>query len=150
MKTQPLAPPDPRQDAFCRTIGQVRRVGWQVGALAGQPDAQSAVELHDHGIRELEGVHHRPEVVIPVGSSIQHAEDEVDFPRRRHFDTAASHPLPPPERRPPRRRERDRKSTRLNSSHGYISYAVFCLKKKKQILTDDNQALTLLHTVLAT
>src|SRR2546422_3479455 len=27
-------------------------------------------------------------------------------------------------------RRRDRKSTRLNSSHGYISYAVFCLKKK--------------------
>src|SRR2546429_7092337 len=27
--------------------------------------------------------------------------------------------------------KRDRKSTRLNSSHGYISYAVFCLKKKK-------------------
>src|SRR2546429_5353720 len=27
----------------------------------------------------------------------------------------------------------DRKSTRLNSSHGYISYAVFCLKKKKQL-----------------
>src|SRR3989449_2685265 len=30
------------------------------------------------------------------------------------------------------RHSRDRKSTRLNSSHGYISYAVFCLKKKKQ------------------
>src|SRR2546422_7726184 len=30
------------------------------------------------------------------------------------------------------RPERDRKSTRLNSSHGYISYAVFCLKKKKK------------------
>src|SRR2546422_6143943 len=28
----------------------------------------------------------------------------------------------------------DRKSTRLNSSHGYISYAVFCLKKKKSIM----------------
>src|SRR3989449_7889676 len=28
----------------------------------------------------------------------------------------------------------DRKSTRLNSSHGYISYAVFCLKKKNQAL----------------
>src|SRR5687768_18018947 len=27
----------------------------------------------------------------------------------------------------------DRKSTRLNSSHGYISYAVFCLKKKKKL-----------------
>src|SRR2546429_3824074 len=30
------------------------------------------------------------------------------------------------------RYSRDRKSTRLNSSHGYISYAVFCLKKKKK------------------
>src|SRR2546429_4679774 len=30
----------------------------------------------------------------------------------------------------------DRKSTRLNSSHGYISYAVFCLKKKKTNTTD--------------
>src|SRR2546429_5117281 len=29
----------------------------------------------------------------------------------------------------------DRKSTRLNSSHGYISYAVFCLKKKKSAVT---------------
>src|SRR2546422_6578318 len=28
----------------------------------------------------------------------------------------------------------DRKSTRLNSSHGYISYAVFCLKKKKEVV----------------
>src|SRR2546422_6300934 len=31
----------------------------------------------------------------------------------------------------------DRKSTRLNSSHGYISYAVFCLKKKKRRLNAD-------------
>src|SRR2546422_2241996 len=31
---------------------------------------------------------------------------------------------------------RDRKSTRLNSSHGYISYAVFCLKKKKKKIND--------------
>src|SRR2546429_4074390 len=30
---------------------------------------------------------------------------------------------------------KDRKSTRLNSSHGYISYAVFCLKKKKTTQT---------------
>src|SRR2546422_3000333 len=45
-------------------------------------------------------------------------------------------------RRPPPERStgtapaalRDRKSTRLNSSHGYISYAVFCLKKKKNIV----------------
>src|SRR3989449_1964380 len=34
------------------------------------------------------------------------------------------------------KKKTDRKSTRLNSSHGYISYAVFCLKKKKN---EDNQ-----------
>src|SRR3712207_8635584 len=34
-----------------------------------------------------------------------------------------------------RERLRDRKSTRLNSSHANISYAVFCLKKKKQTLS---------------
>src|SRR2546429_4711991 len=38
-------------------------------------------------------------------------------------------------------RDRDRKSTRLNSSHGYISYAVFCLKKKKT---------SKLHAILST
>src|SRR2546422_8298601 len=32
----------------------------------------------------------------------------------------------------------DRKSTRLNSSHGYISYAVFCLKKKKRIVLQND------------
>src|SRR5687768_17792720 len=32
--------------------------------------------------------------------------------------------------------DQDRKSTRLNSSHGYISYAVFCLKKKKNKRTN--------------
>src|SRR5437762_7959433 len=36
-----------------------------------------------------------------------------------------------PDRRWPEKADRDRKSTRLNSSHRCISYAVFCLKKKK-------------------
>src|SRR6266542_6297659 len=35
---------------------------------------------------------------------------------------------------PPCPRSPDRKSTRLNSSHGSISYAVFCLKKKKNVI----------------
>src|SRR2546430_5276588 len=43
-------------------------------------------------------------------------------------------------RRQMRARERDRKSTRLNSSHSQISYAVFCLKKKKI-----NRAATISH-----
>src|SRR2546422_8354514 len=36
----------------------------------------------------------------------------------------------------------DRKSTRLNSSHGYISYAVFCLKKKKNLISYVNSCNT--------
>src|SRR5688572_32655936 len=80
------------------------------------------------------------------------------FPTRRSSDLAALHPRGPLRhlqgvhegRRPagppagdparavhlqeglaPARADRDRKSTRLNSSHSQISYAVFCLKKKK-------------------
>src|SRR5689334_24464750 len=40
--------------------------------------------------------------------------------------------LSPEERVPAKHPLRDRKSTRLNSSHSSISYAVFCLKKKKK------------------
>src|SRR2546422_5080613 len=47
---------------------------------------------------------------------------------------------------PPGRR-RDRKSTRLNSSHGYISYAVFCLKKKK--VTIDQTIKTTTKSIVA-
>src|SRR6266536_6081425 len=48
--------------------------------------------------------------------------------------TRRSVPSPPPRGWPPCgwRSETDRKSTRLNSSHEWISYAVFCLKKKKK------------------
>src|SRR2546429_1142853 len=49
---------------------------------------------------------------------------------RRFTKSRKSNPM---SRMPTRR---DRKSTRLNSSHGYISYAVFCLKKKKNTQTD--------------
>src|SRR2546429_1795345 len=44
----------------------------------------------------------------------------------------------------------DRKSTRLNSSHGYISYAVFCLKKKKNNTTPSLCGLILLGWLLTT
>src|SRR2546422_6943201 len=43
----------------------------------------------------------------------------------QHHSAVVEHVIPWP-------RFGDRKSTRLNSSHGYISYAVFCLKKKKK------------------
>src|SRR4051794_41351575 len=61
------------------------------------------------------------------------------FPTRRSSDLRAHPDLAhevdrgqhPDERVAERRRALDRKSTRLNSSHPSISYAVFCLKKKK-------------------
>src|SRR2546429_5160017 len=54
--------------------------------------------------------------------------------RRTALSRKPHRPLSPLSPRKTQRGERaslDRKSTRLNSSHGYISYAVFCLKKKK-------------------
>src|SRR2546430_13031380 len=44
--------------------------------------------------------------------------------------------------------QRDRKSTRLNSSHSQISYAVFCLKKKKHIPSSSHSMLPPLRTHL--
>src|SRR3712207_7014701 len=51
--------------------------------------------------------------------------------RRRELRLHQTRNLPPQRARDARR---DRKSTRLNSSHANISYAVFCLKKKKKPL----------------
>src|SRR3712207_7052409 len=49
--------------------------------------------------------------------------------------------------RPRRRGDRpDRKSTRLNSSHANISYAVFCLKKKKKQVLDVQRLLSLMYS----
>src|SRR2546422_10536627 len=52
--------------------------------------------------------------------------------RARRAAVPARRPTLPGTTRGRLRPPRDRKSTRLNSSHGYISYAVFCLKKKKK------------------
>src|SRR5215216_6970126 len=68
--------------------------------------------------------------------------DALPISRRRARPEFARHPAPrwrwrstPPRRVPAPRSTRDRKSTRLNSSHQIISYAVFCLKKKKKNTT---------------
>src|SRR2546429_1899611 len=58
------------------------------------------------------------------------ADPGGSFGAGRRFDGLAMAPHPQLADCP--RLRGDRKSTRLNSSHGYISYAVFCLKKKKK------------------
>src|SRR2546422_7850793 len=71
-----------------------------------------------------------------VGSAFPYVNFDVPRPReiRRVFSTSAGDTSG---RRPTCKMRRDRKSTRLNSSHGYISYAVFCLKKKKTQSNDE-------------
>src|SRR3989449_1859813 len=63
-------------------------------------------------------------------------EERRRAPRAEDQGRARAAPAPGAARARPRSSargaRRDRKSTRLNSSHGYISYAVFCLKKKKK------------------
>src|SRR5947209_10646826 len=58
------------------------------------------------------------------------------FPYTTLFRSRTEQPLrsgPPPPPAPAPQPARDRKSTRLNSSHANISYAVFCLKKKRTV-----------------
>src|SRR2546429_2802503 len=69
--------------------------------LAGQAGEAEPAALHDVGL---------------VGQAERDGGELLD---QQHAGAGFSHGA------------EDRKSTRLNSSHGYISYAVFCLKKKK-------------------
>src|SRR3712207_7529130 len=81
------------------------------GQEAGLQPADPVPALEDRGVRlTLEVVLH-PTLVEPL--VVERAE-------------ASCEPAQGPDER------RDRKSTRLNSSHANISYAVFCLKKKKK------------------
>src|SRR2546422_8385713 len=84
-----------------------------------------------HLRRELERHNHRYYVLDDP--EISDAEYDALFRRLQVLEEAH------PELRTPDS-PTDRKSTRLNSSHGYISYAVFCLKKKnKQTPTTSTQ-----------
>src|SRR2546422_4472489 len=56
----------------------------------------------------------------------RHADAQADEDEQQHRKIFCEHKVLVP--------TRDRKSTRLNSSHGYISYAVFCLKKKNMTM----------------
>src|SRR3712207_7339848 len=69
---------------------------------------------------------------LPICQAPQAARRRDRQERRREHGQLRR--LPERQREPPgaARKDRDRKSTRLNSSHANISYAVFCLKKKNQ------------------
>src|SRR3989449_7161536 len=129
-------------------------------ADAVQAAGRAVVAIHARRRIPASGVHWRPGVVVATSHTISRDEnitvtlpDGITVPaslagRDPSTDLAvlklAGQSLPTARLRsdaPPKVGElvialgrpgpRDRKSTRLNSSHGYISYAVFCLKKKK-------------------
>src|SRR5688572_32679173 len=68
--------------------------------------------------------------------------------RSARAGAAAPAELAVPGDRVARQFHRDRKSTRLNSSHSQTSYAVFCLKKKKQMLPSELPRPLISNTVL--
>src|SRR3712207_7243140 len=82
----------------------------------------------------------RSRLLDPVGVERGHVQDRREVEERLADDLPQVVDVAEPDvehreeharARDERRQERDRKSTRLNSSHANISYAVFCLKKKK-------------------
>src|SRR3989442_9889304 len=77
----------------------------------------------------------RPFVIIAL-------VDGIDFSSGRHPDILVGKQVFPENIRMPARGKvyavKDRKSTRLNSSHVRISYAVFCLKKKKNLIKSND------------
>src|SRR5437879_13313647 len=121
----------------------VQRVG------LGEPRLRIAFTVLDGGLRSRLVVHHevhgQPGAVRPLGiRRIRSIPDEIAVVASHHeFRLLVMSALPRSATAQPGRSERvrawgpyrgpqDRKSTRLNSSHRCISYAVFCLKKKKK------------------
>src|SRR2546422_3571227 len=88
---------------------------FHVPALDGEAEARPRVRLPWNLLRWIVD-----RVAQPKARDVERSERLPDVARPRSRRTS---PRP------------DRKSTRLNSSHGYISYAVFCLKKKKNQTT---------------
>src|SRR2546429_6153167 len=66
---------------------------------------------------------------LPISAAERRSIPNSSSPEFRHSVTPSEKAI---NMSPGFSRTLDRKSTRLNSSHGYISYAVFCLKKKKK------------------
>jgi len=108
--------------AAIKTLRAAREVS-KVPILVRSRDHSSIERLHDAGADEV--VAETLEASLGLGdrvlSRLSVADEKIAALLNRERDTHY-----------PAASRRDRKSTRLNSSHDQISYAVFCLKKKKQ------------------
>src|SRR3712207_8108419 len=99
--------------------------GWRVGWMVGPADlVKAATNLQSHATSNVANVSQAAAVAALTGDLSAVDEMRTAFDRRRKTIVSMLREIPGvacPE---------DRKSTRLNSSHANISYAVFCLKKK--------------------
>src|SRR2546429_4901773 len=68
--------------------------------------------------------------LFPYTTLFRSLRNQSSMRSRGNISAASPRPIPLSVCFRPNLADQDRKSTRLNSSHGYISYAVFCLKKK--------------------
>src|SRR6266436_9443753 len=118
------------RDPCPRLRGHGRLPAW--GCAVGRAEGDLAPSNAGLGLDIPDGVGRRQFVLDPpdpADRSMEPDSSAVDL-HAGHAPTRGMDGAPPPCRRSPP--HQDRKSTRLNSSHGYISYAVFCLKKKKK------------------
>src|SRR5687768_17919436 len=103
-----------------------RKIGWMVRADTNENASHVSAVSHGDGLTVMQWR------LLP-GALMRDPQDEVFTTKKNYqiiqlerkgkvFTMRVAHPGEP--------LQVDRKSTRLNSSHGYISYAVFCLKKK--------------------
>src|SRR3989449_6312965 len=102
-----------------------RHLSWQIDqqdlAGRGAPDLEHRLTLDRGGVALTE------RLAVHRDAALRHEHVRAPAGGER-----VGHALSGVELRRVQRDILDRKSTRLNSSHGYISYAVFCLKKKKK------------------
>src|SRR5687768_17796896 len=99
--------------------------GWSTGA------ARASVMASTAAISPARLTRLRPEDEIDGTEDAQSGPEVVELHRLAHVQQREGHEHGEGEHF--LQDLEDRKSTRLNSSHGYISYAVFCLKKKKKM-----------------
>src|SRR5205085_7973477 len=116
-------------------VGHLAPARGHVAHRSSPPCADEARGRRDDGVRGL-GDPRRVEVTGHRREQLPPVEEEGVDEDRRHAPARGG-------RRPDRCEPlvQDRKSTRLNSSHSQISYAVFCLKKKKNHRTTNTLSL---------
>src|SRR5207247_9233345 len=113
----------PHKSARRGEAPEIAKLGHQDNGC-GERDAAERLQHGDQGGKRTLGGQ-EGELRLQIGQTVLGVVDGLQIIPQHHLMTGM--------------READRKSTRLNSSHEWISYAVFCLKKKKKDIYKDSK-----------